>query len=102
MQDLLEDPTRAGVEYEGFFGRTSMQQTVDQFGGFDLLVHGWDIARATGQDETLPADEVSRVHAMAQELGDNLYQDGVCGPSVPVPDDAPEQDRLLGLLGRTP
>lgn len=70
--------------------------------GLDLLVHGWDIARATGQDETLPAQEVHRVYGDALSLGDNLRLDGVCGPAVEVPDDASEQDRLLGLLGRTP
>ena len=102
MQDLLEDPSRAGAEYEGAFGRASVQQTVDQFGGFDLLVHAWDIARATGQDETLPSSEVSTVHAMALRLGEALRLDGVCGPAVPVPEDAPEQERLLGLLGRRP
>ena len=102
MQALLEDPSRADQEYDGFFGRTTLAATVDRFLGFDLLIHGWDLARATGQDETLPAAEVHRVHADALSLGDNLRMDGVCGPAVPVPDDAPEQDRLLGLLGRTP
>ena len=102
MQELLEDPARAGAEYDGMFGRTSVQQTVDGFLGFDLLVHGWDIARATGQDETLPADEVHRVYADANKLAGNLRMGGVCGPEVPVPADAREQDRLLGLLGRTP
>jgi len=102
MQDLLEDPARAGAEYDGMFGRTSVQQTVDGFLGFDLLVHGWDIARATGQDETLPPDEVRRVYADASKLAGNLRRGGVCGPEVAVPADASEQDRLLGLLGRTP
>ncbi len=68
----------------------------------DLLVHGWDIARATGQDETLPAHEVTRVYADAVSLGDNLRSEGVCGPAVEVPDDASDQDRLLALMGRTP
>jgi len=102
MQELLDDPARAGAEYDGMFGRTSVQKTVDGFLGFDLLVHGWDIARATGQDETLPADEVQRVYADAGRLAGNLRMGGVCGPEVSVPADAGEQDRLLGLLGRTP
>jgi uncharacterized protein (TIGR03086 family) len=102
MQDLLEDPERAGIEYDGMFGHTTLEKTADQFLMFDLLVHGWDIARATGQDENLPADEVTRVYAMAQDLGDNLRRGGVCGPAVEVGEDASEQDRMLGLLGRTP
>lgn len=102
MQKLLEDPARAEAEYDGYFGRMNVQRTVDGFLGFDLLIHGWDIARATGQDETLPAAEVERVYEEAQQLGDNLRLEGVCGPPVDVPDDAPLQDRLLAFLGRTP
>jgi uncharacterized protein (TIGR03086 family) len=102
MQALLDDPERAGLEFDGYFGRTSLEKTVDNFLCFDLLVHGWDLARASGQDEALPADEVHRVYAMAVGLGDNLRSNGVCGPEVSVPDDASEQARLLGLLGRTP
>lgn len=102
MQALVDDPAQADREYDGYFGRTSLGTTVDRFLGFDLLIHAWDLARATGQDERLPPDEVSKVHAAALELGDNLRLDGVCGPPVSVPDDAAEQDRLLALLGRTP
>lgn len=102
MQELLDDPERAGLEYDGYFGRTTLQDTVDRFLCFDLLIHGWDLARATGQDETLPADEVHRVYRDALSLGDSLRMDGVCAAEVKVPADAPEQDRLLGLLGRTP
>ena len=102
MQALLDDPQRASLEYDGLFGRTSLQQTVDRFLNFDLLIHGWDLARATGQNETLPAAEVHRVYEDAARLGDSLRLGGVCGPAVSVSADAPEQDRLLGLLGRTP
>ncbi len=102
MREFLADPARAGAEYDGAFGRTTVEQTVDSFLGFDLLMHAWDIARGSGQDETLPAGEVHRAYEMAQGLGDALRSPGVCGPEVPVPADASEQDRLLGLLGRTP
>lgn len=102
IRELMDDPARAGKEYDGYFGRTSLEKTIDGFLSFDLLVHGWDIARAIGQDETLPADEVTRVLADAHDLGDTLQTSGVCGPPVDVPADASEQDRLLAVLGRTP
>ncbi|WP_203963994.1 hypothetical protein [Actinocatenispora thailandica] len=41
-------------------------------------------------------------YEQAVGMGDMLRADGVCGSEVPVPPDAPEQDRLLGLLGRDP
>ena len=102
MQKILDDPAQATLEYDGWFGRTTLECTVNDFGCFDLLIHAWDLARATGQDETMPADEVHRAYEAALKAGDMLRYDGVCGPEVSVPADAPEQDRLLGLLGRTP
>ena len=100
IQGVLDDPAKAGREYDSMFGRTTLSQTMNDFGGFDLLVHGWDIARSTGQDDALPADEVEVVLAMTDQLGDMLRSPGVCGPEVPVGDDAEAQERLLGRLGR--
>jgi uncharacterized protein (TIGR03086 family) len=104
VQDSLDDPTRAQIEYDGFFGRTTFEKTLDQFGCFDLLVHRWDLARATGQTshEVMPADEVAAALEMGRSLGDNLRQPGVCGPEVEVADDADDQTRLLAFLGRQP
>ena len=102
VEAVLDDPALAGHEYDGLLGRTTVGTTIDRFLGFDLVVHGWDLARATGQDETMDPAEVERIWAMAESLGDNLRRSGVCGPEVPVPADAPLQDRLLGLLGRDP
>jgi uncharacterized protein (TIGR03086 family) len=102
MQALLDDPERAAMEYDGMFGRTSVEKTVDNFLGLDLLIHGWDIARATGQDEKMPEEEVSRVSEFVESLGDSLRMGGVCGPAVPVRVDASDQDKLLATLGRHP
>ena len=61
-----------------------------------------DISRATGGDETLPLDEVRRVHAEAVGFGDALRGEQLFGPPVSVPEDASEQDKLIAFLGRTP
>ena len=102
MQALLDDPARAGKSYEGMFGQTTLEKTVDTFIGLDLIVPAWDIARATGQEEIMPPDDVHELYAQVQQMGDMLRTSGVCGPAVEVPEDAPAQDRLLGLLGRQP
>jgi uncharacterized protein (TIGR03086 family) len=102
VEVVLDDPALAGHEYDGLLGRTTVETTIDRFLGFDLVVHGWDLARATGQDEAMDPDEIERIWGMAQGLGDNLRRSGVCGPEVAVADDAPLQDRLLGMLGRDP
>jgi uncharacterized protein (TIGR03086 family) len=99
---VVDDPATAATEYDGFFGRTTISATIDQFLGFDLVVHGWDLARATGQDTTMDPAEVTRLTKQVEGMGDMLRTPGVCGPEVAVPADASPQDKLLGILGRDP
>jgi uncharacterized protein (TIGR03086 family) len=69
----------------------------------ELVVHGWDLARATGQeyepDEVALRAAYGFLAAAAESSGPG---DGVFGPVVPVPDDAPFLDRVIGLSGRDP
>ena len=104
VQAALDDPARASTSYEGYFGPTTLEETVDQFLSFDLLVHAWDIARATGLEhrEAMPPEEVERSFASMQGMGDALRGQGICGPEVPVSDDADGQSRFLAFLGRRP
>jgi uncharacterized protein (TIGR03086 family) len=98
----LADPARAGAEYEGRFGRGTFAQAIDRFGNTDLVVHAWDLARATGQDERLEPQDVRRVLAATAGLGDSMRGPTTFGPPVEVPDDADEQTRMLAFLGRRP
>lgn len=104
MQRALDDPEVAGTTYESYFGETTMAETVDGFFSPDLVVHAWDIARAAGlrEREPMPDEEIERIHARFQGMGDAIRSPGAFGPEVPVPEDAPAQDRLLGFLGRRP
>ncbi|MFE2553562.1 TIGR03086 family metal-binding protein [Streptomyces sp. NPDC059355] len=69
----------------------------------ELVVHGWDLARATGQEYT-PDHAALRVsHAfLLQAAEDEGRGGGAFGAVVPVPDDAPLIDRAVGLSGRDP
>ena len=69
---------------------------------FDLIVHGWDLARATGQPFDPDPVIVDEMYAMALQLADRGRKAEQFGPIVPVPDDAPVVDKLLGYLGRDP
>src|SRR5262245_12513367 len=51
MQRALYASATATTEFDGFFGRTTFEEAVDRFANFDLVVHRWDLARATGLDE---------------------------------------------------
>ena len=70
----------------------------------DYLVHSWDLARATGDDEALPAETVGTVWEDLQPMAPIIGTIGAfgSGPSGTVPDDAPLQQRLLDLVGRRP
>ena len=90
-------------------GRTTVEQHIDGVASEDLVIHGWDLARATGQDDTIDPAEVERAWPIAQAMPEKMRIPGaygpgivVFGPEVKVPEDAPLQDRLLGLLGRDP
>ncbi len=68
----------------------------------EALVHGWDLAKATGQDTAIPdalAKEVYAFTAPGVEFG---RQGGFYGAEVSVPEDAPAHQRLVALLGRQP
>lgn len=67
----------------------------------DVLVHGWDLARATGQDDRLdPALVAAATEVLAPQLT-MLQASGAFGTAVDVPDDADPQTRLLAALGRS-
>ena len=98
--DALHDPGTATRVYEGRFGERTFEWAVDTFLSFDLVVHGWDLARATGQDETIDPDEVTRVFQAAQGWGEAGRSPAVFGPALQPPPDADEQTRMLAFLGR--
>lgn len=68
----------------------------------DILVHTWDLARAAGQDVTLDEALCTSAYETARAFGDALAKSGMFAPPVEVPENAPLQDRLLGLMGRDP
>jgi uncharacterized protein (TIGR03086 family) len=66
----------------------------------DVLVHGWDLAVATGQRPDLPPDLVQATWDIIEPQLGAWRAAGAIGDPVPVADDAPLQERLLGALGR--
>ncbi len=99
----LEDPEIAVRTYEGFFGETTFEASVDRFLSADLIVHAWDLARATGQDDSIPAEDIESMWASAEGFDESAMRSpGAFGPEVEVPEGASEQERLLAFLGRRP
>jgi uncharacterized protein (TIGR03086 family) len=67
----------------------------------ELLIHGWDLAKATGQPADYAGPGLEAVHATVSQFRSSGIE-GLFGPEVAVPDDAPLLDRILGLAGRDP
>ncbi|HEV2452058.1 MAG TPA: TIGR03086 family metal-binding protein [Streptosporangiaceae bacterium] len=71
----------------------------------ELVVHGWDVARATGRPYAVDPDALEAAHTF---LGYFASPDAPAGPDVAfgpsrqVPDDAPPLDRVIALAGRDP
>jgi uncharacterized protein (TIGR03086 family) len=68
----------------------------------DVLIHGWDVAKATGQDTKLDPDLVEACWAIIEPQKDLLLGSGMFGADHTTPPGADRQTALLTLLGRTP
>lgn len=70
----------------------------------ELVIHGWDLARATGQQYDVPPRVLEAVHGFVRATASQNPHGtpGLFGPPVAVPDGAPLLDRVIGLSGRDP
>ena len=72
----------------------------------DIFIHGWDLAKATGQTTDLDPDLAEtllrRLSTMLPDSMRGLDGEAPFGPKVDVPSSAPSADRLAGYMGRTP
>ncbi|MGK5737438.1 TIGR03086 family metal-binding protein [Micromonospora sp. URMC 103] len=78
------------------------QTTVGGMVLLDLVVHGWDLAVATGQPYAPPPEATTVLRELADQLGPTARKMGVFGEPVPTDPAVPDLDHLLGLTGRHP
>ncbi len=72
------------------------------FPTFDLFLHGWDLARATGQPTQIPDDAAEWIEGtMKQFLTDEMRSPQTFGPQQPAPPDADATTRLMAFTGRS-
>jgi len=84
-------------------------------GGFDLsadvsgiialtevVIHGWDLARASGQPYDIDQASAAAVLPYVTASAGEGPVEGLFGPALPVADDAPVLDRIIALSGRDP
>jgi uncharacterized protein (TIGR03086 family) len=100
---LLEDPVIAVTSFDvGPPGTMTVETAIDRLVTGDLLVHTWDLARATGQSVRLdPVVSLEMVEGM-QAIDELLRTSGHYGPKVEAPADADAATRLIAFTGRDP
>jgi uncharacterized protein (TIGR03086 family) len=97
----LADPAVSARTVATPFSTQSFAETVDMIVIGDVFTHTWDLARATGQDETLDPDQLQRMVASIGAMPEDVMRaDGMFGPQVAVPADADDQTRFLAYAGR--
>lgn len=100
VRPIVSDPDAMATEYDGYFGPTTVGDSLGQFYVFDMIVHRWDVATATGVDTSFDDDELDGIETGAASWGDALYMEGICAPAVEVAPDADRTERVLAMLGR--
>jgi uncharacterized protein (TIGR03086 family) len=68
----------------------------------DLLIHTWDLARATGQDERMPDGLSDAAFGMVHGRFSDEQRKGMFKPEITVDSQASSQERLLAYTGRDP
>ena len=76
---------------------------MNQFLAADLVIHGWDLARATGQDDTIAAEDLAELQEGIKAFPEEAMRSpGAFGPEIEAPAGASDQDKLMAFLGRQP
>ncbi len=72
------------------------------FTALDIVVHGWDLAVATGQSSAIDPGLVATIDAFARQTISDETRGSNIGPAVVVGPEASAADQLVAFLGRTP
>ena len=99
----LADFTRARDEVLRTFAEEGVVERTGPALGIafsDQLLHGWDLATATGQDARMPDGLPEAAYQQIHGRFTEEQRQGVFKPEIPVPADASPQQRLLAYTGR--
>ncbi len=106
LSDLLTSFAAAWYPAEAWEGEAMdgamPRALVGDMGLVEVMLHGWDLARGSGQDVQYDDDAAARAREIMEAIGANGRQHGAFGAEVEVPEDAPDFARALGMAGRDP
>jgi uncharacterized protein (TIGR03086 family) len=100
LKETLRQPDVLDGQWTMPFGATPGQIAIG-IATVEMLQHGWDVARATGQQAQFDPELGESAMATARMMPpDIVRQPGVFGPEADCASDAPIEDRLAAFLGR--
>jgi len=100
LDGALGNAAMASTEVTTRGGPQPWSSVVDGLLSVDTLCHTWDLAHATGQDETLDPRAVAHAHAMLEPMDAAIRVPGGFAPALAAPEDADAQTRFLCFTGR--
>ena len=83
-------------------GGTMPKQMIGAMAFAEVVLHGWDLARGTGQEVSYDDGVVAAALDVMGQIGEMGRSQGAFGALVDVPADAPPLDRVLAQAGRDP
>jgi uncharacterized protein (TIGR03086 family) len=101
VQQVLEERGET-VFSSPMFGDMALGSAINQFYTNDVWMHSWDLARALGAEIDLDDRRCAEALTAMEPMDELLRSSGQFGPQVPVPADAPVQDRFVAFIGRDP
>ena len=101
---VLAEPGALEKTYDMPWGETPGQMLLALILA-DTVIHGWDIAAATGQPYEVDDDIAQTVYGMTTSMlepNGQMPRGGNFAPPVEVADGAPLMDRVVAYMGRDP
>jgi uncharacterized protein (TIGR03086 family) len=101
VSNALGDDVRASKVIGGMFGEQPFEQLVGRLVCTDTLVHTWDLARATGQDENLDSDAAAKSLEFLTPIDEAIRRPGGFAPKINSAEGADNLTKLLHFCGRS-
>ena len=97
---LISEDAVVATAYEGYFGPTTVGETLERFYVFDMVAHRWDVARAVDAESLFTDAELDQLEAGIASFGDAIHMERICKPGVEAPPGSDRQTEVLAMLGR--
>lgn len=100
VEAALDDPSTASTTVGAPFSPQPFASLVGGLLAADTLVHTWDLARATGQDDQLPEDAIAEALAFLTPLDNAIRRPGGFAAKIEPVVGADLQTCFLNFCGR--